>query len=181
MSDSRPRVQNITVDMLRSNRLFQGVEPATLERLIHELKPEVTDVGDRIIREGDSSDFMFAVINGELEVLSRGGGTNAEVRVALLGPGDWVGEMALLGSQPRSATVRALAPSLLLRLRAEDVKRLIQDPEPAQYARILLNIACELGRRLRVADRLIAQSSAALAKQYVLESLRPQSPDKPKG
>jgi hypothetical protein len=35
------------------------------------------------------------------------------------------------------------------------------------------NIALELGRRLRVADRLIARTSAAMAKQYVLESMHP--------
>jgi CRP/FNR family cyclic AMP-dependent transcriptional regulator len=82
--------------------------------------------------------------------------------------------MALLGTQqPRSATVRALAPSVLLRLPAADVKRMIEERDVAQYARIILNIARELSRRLKVADRLIAQSSAAIAKQYVLESMRP--------
>jgi len=173
MTEQNPRVPPLTADMLRQNRLFQGVDAATVELLAKELKLELTSIGDRLIREGDSADFMFVIINGELEVLSHGGSSSADVRVALLGPGDWVGEMALLGTQPRSATVRSLAPSLLLRLQASDVKRLIQDRDPAQYARILLNIARELGHRLRVADRLIAQSSAAIAKQYVLESRRP--------
>ena len=177
MTDPKPRIPALTIDMLRQNRLFQGVDPSTLELLLQELKPEVAGVGELIIREGERADFMFAIINGELEVLSHGGSTSADVRVALLGPSDWVGESALLGSQPRSATVRALAPSLLLRLQAGDVKRLIQDREPAQYAQMLLNIARELGRRLRVADRLIAQSSAAIAKQYVLESRRPPKDD----
>jgi CRP-like cAMP-binding protein len=173
MTESNSRVPSLTVDMLRLNRLFQGVDSATLELLVKELAPEVALPGDCIIREGESADFMFAIINGELEVLSHGGSSSADVRVALLGPSDWVGEMALLGTQPRSATVRALAPSLLLRLRPADVQRLIQERDVAQYARVILNIARELGRRLRVADRLIAQSSAAIAKQYVIESMRP--------
>jgi CRP-like cAMP-binding protein len=169
-----PRVPTITVEQLRQNRLFQGVDSATIELLLRELKPEMANPGECIMREGDSADSMFAIINGELEVLSHGGSTSADVRVALLGPGDWVGEMAVLGTQqPRSATVRALAPSALLRLPAADVKRLIEERDVAQYARIILNIARELSRRLKVADRLIAQSSAAIAKQYVLESMRP--------
>ncbi|HKU37702.1 MAG TPA: cyclic nucleotide-binding domain-containing protein [Polyangiales bacterium] len=168
------KVPTINVDMLRQNRLFQGVDSATLELVVKELVPEVALPGECIIREGDPADFMFAIINGELEVLSHGGSTSADVRVALLGPSDWVGESALLGGQQtRSATVRALAPSLLLRLRQADVQRLITDRDMAQYARMILNVARELGRRLRVADRLIAQSSAAMAKQYVLESMRP--------
>jgi CRP/FNR family transcriptional regulator, cyclic AMP receptor protein len=173
MSQLNARIPTVTVDMLRQNRLFQGVDPGTVELLLQELAPELAMPGDCIMREGEQSDHMFAILTGELEVVSHGGSTSADVRVALLGPSDWVGEMALLGAQPRSATVRALAPSVLLRLRAEDVKRLIQDRDVAQYARMILNIARELGRRLRVADRLIAQSSAAIAKQYVLESMRP--------
>ena len=53
---------------------------------------------------------MFVVLSGEVEVLHKGG-SDHDVRVALLGPGDWVGEMAVLDVQPRSASVRALAPT----------------------------------------------------------------------
>ena len=174
MTELKARVPTVSVDQLRQNRLFQGVDSATIELLLRELKPEMANPGDCIIREGDAADVMFAIVDGELEVLSHGGGNNADVRVALLGPSDWVGEMALLGtSQPRSATVRALAPSTLVRLPAAAMKRLIEERDVAQYTRIILNIARELGRRLRVADRLIAQSSAAIAKQYVIESMRP--------
>jgi CRP/FNR family transcriptional regulator, cyclic AMP receptor protein len=177
MTQTTARVPTITVDQLRQNRLFQGVDAATIEVLLRELKPEMANPGECIMREGEAADSMFAIINGELEVLSHGGSTSADVRVALLGPGDWVGELAILGSQqPRSATVRALAPSALLRLPAADMKRLIEERDVAQYAQIILNIARELSRRLKVADRLIAQSSAAIARQYVLESMRPAKP-----
>jgi CRP-like cAMP-binding protein len=175
MTESNARVPTITVDQLRQNRLFQGVDSATLEILLREIKPEMANPGENIMREGDAADCIFVVVTGELEVLSHGGSTSADVRVALLGPNDWVGEMALLGTkQPRSATVRALAPSILMRLPASDVKRLIEDRDVAQYTRIILNIARELSRRLKVADRLIAQSSAAIARQYVLESMPPK-------
>jgi CRP/FNR family cyclic AMP-dependent transcriptional regulator len=160
MTESSARVPNVTIDMLRQNRLFQGVDSATIELLLHELKPELTQPGDCLMREGDDTNFMFAILTGEVEVVAHGGSTGADVRVALLGPSDWVGEMTLLGGETRSATVRALAPTLLLRLTAADVKRLIQDRDAAQYAQIIMNIARELGRRLRVADRLIARSRA---------------------
>jgi CRP-like cAMP-binding protein len=175
MSDSRARIPVVTVEMLQQNRLFEGVNAATLELLLSSGAPEVAEPGDWIIREGEDADFMFAILNGELEVVSHGGSSSADVRVALLGPGDWVGEMALLETLPRSASVRALARCDLLRLTAHDMQTKLHDRDLALYARVMANIARELGRRLRVADRLIAQGSAALAKQYVLESRRPPS------
>jgi CRP/FNR family cyclic AMP-dependent transcriptional regulator len=173
MSDSKRRMPTVSVEMLQENRLFHGVDAGTLQLLLQEITPEVAQTGDWIIREGETSDFMFVVLNGELEVVSHGGGPNADVRVALLGPGDWVGEMAILDPQPRSASVRALAPSLLLRITASDMQELIRGRDVALYAQMVSNMARELGRRLRVADRLIARSSAAIVKQYVLESMRP--------
>jgi CRP/FNR family cyclic AMP-dependent transcriptional regulator len=163
----------VTLDMLQHNRLFQGVQPNALQVLMKQLSAKIAMPGEWIMREGEVADYMFVILNGELEVLSHGGSGSADVRVALLGPGDWVGEMAVLDAHPqRSASVRSLAPSLLMRLTLSDVGRLQQE-EPLVYAGMLRNIACELGRRLRVADRLIARTSAAMAKQYVLESMRP--------
>jgi CRP-like cAMP-binding protein len=115
---------------------------------------------------------MFVVLSGEVEVLHKGGGDH-DVRVALLGPGDWVGEMAILDVQPRSASVRALAPSGLLRITAADVRRLLYERDPGQYALLVMNIARELSRRLRVADRVIANAAGVVAQRYVQESRRP--------
>ena len=168
------RMPTITVEMLKENRLFHGVGEGTLQRLLKELSAELAQPGEWIIREGDAADFMFVLVNGELEVVSHGGGSGADVRVALLGPGDWVGEMAALeAGQPRSASVRSLAPSLLLRLTSVQVQQLFRRHDLELYATLMTNIARELGRRLRVADRLIARTSEAVAKQYVLESKRP--------
>jgi CRP/FNR family cyclic AMP-dependent transcriptional regulator len=175
MTESIQRAPKITIDMLRDNRLFRGLDDKTLELLLAELPPVLVEPGTILMTEGDAPSEMFIVLTGELEVLTHGGGTNADVRVALLGPGDWCGEMAILDVQPRSATVRTLAPSVLMRLTGADVQRLLQERDVAQYARMLLNVSRELSRRLRVADRLIAQSSAAIAKQYV-ESMRPPKP-----
>lgn len=166
-------MQNVTAEMLQSNQLFRGVEASALQSLLEQHTPEIAQPGEWIMREGGVADFMFVVINGELEVVSHGGGSSTDVRVALLGPGDWVGEMAVLDPQaPRSASVRSLAPSMLLRLTVAQVQQLEAEQLPV-YTHMVLNIARELSRRLRVADRLIARSSAAMAKQYVIESMRP--------
>lgn len=173
MSQAPRQTPSITLEMLESNRLFQGVATSALQTLLPKLQSELAQPGEWIIREGDAADFMFALVHGELEVVSSGGGGSAEVRVALLGPGDWVGETAVLDPHAqRSASVRALAPSLMLRISVDQMDMLEADHLPV-YARMLRNIALEVGRRLRVADRLIARTSASMAKQYVLESMLP--------
>lgn len=164
--------------MLQSNQLFRGVEASALQPLLEHYKPEIAQPGEWIMREGGAADFMFVIINGELEVVSHGGGTSEgpDVRVALLGPGDWVGEMAVLDPKAqRSASVRSLAPSMLLRLTVSQMQQLEAEHLPI-YTNMVRNIARELSRRLRVADRLIARTSAAMAKQYVIESKRPPKP-----
>lgn len=170
-----PTPQPLTAQALRENRLFQGLSEETTELLARELKTELAAPGQLLIQEGEIASHMFVVLNGEMEVSHRGEGAH-DVRVALLGPGDWVGEMAILEVQPRSATVRSLAPCTLVRLTASDVKRLLWERDPAQYALVVMNIARELSRRLRVADRVIANTSASLAQRYVLESRRPPKP-----
>ena len=158
--------------MLRASRLFAGLTDATLDTLSRELKCEMSAPGQMLIAEGEVAEHMFVVLSGEVEVLHKGG-LDHDVRVALLGPGDWVGEMAILDVQPRSASVRALASSALLRVTAADVRRLLYEPALDQYAILAMNIARELSRRLRVADRVIAHASGHVAQRYVLESRRP--------
>jgi CRP-like cAMP-binding protein len=163
---------HITADMLAENRLFEGLSAEALTRLAAELPTESALPGQVLMTQDAEESHMFVVLQGELEVLHRGA-ADRDVTVAMLGPGDWVGEMAVLEVQPRSASVRALSPSLLVRITAEDVRRLLLTPDPTQYASLVLNIARELSRRLRVADRVIANASTAVAERYVNESRRP--------
>ena len=81
--------------------------------------------------------------------------------MALLGPGSWVGEMSILDVQPLSATVRTLAPAILLCIKGEDLDRLYRRDMRA-YLLVVLNIARELSRRLRVADGMIAGFLSAI-------------------
>ncbi len=62
--------------------------------------------GEVIVRQGEVGDCMYVIEAGKVEVVLEQGG--AEIRVAVLGSGDFFGEMALLEGEPRAATVRAL-------------------------------------------------------------------------
>ncbi|MBL8721165.1 MAG: cyclic nucleotide-binding domain-containing protein [Myxococcales bacterium] len=159
-----------TVDALRDIGLFGALSDDVLEYLVQALPVVLKGPGDAVFREGDQAREMFVVLDGECEVLKRGK-RGVEARVALLGPGDWFGEMSILDVQPRSATVIALAPSRLLRIGAEGLDQLYRRDLKA-YSLIVLNIARELSRRLRVADGLIADIMANVLDEYVSSSRR---------
>lgn len=74
--------------------------------------------GEAVFEQGDIGDSLFMVLAGQLEVSQTNGG--AEQVVSRLGPGQYFGEMALLGRHPRTATARAIAPLDLLVLPAAD-------------------------------------------------------------
>jgi CRP-like cAMP-binding protein len=170
-----PKLPRITAQQLRDSRLLQGLDDAAVERLAQELPVHAATVGEMVVTEGELAADMYLVVHGELEVLASGG-RDRDVRVALFGPGDWFGEMAILDIQPRSASVRAVAPSLLVRVSSGDLKRLLYERDIAQYTVVIMNVARELSRRLRVADGLIAQSSLQLAEDYVRRSQHPPRP-----
>lgn len=142
------------VDDLRRIGLFGGLDDESLEDLAASLPEREPAPGELIFREGEPGRELYVVLSGELEVQKRAP-RGTDVRLAMLGPGDWFGEMSVLDVQPRSATVRALAPSRLLVMRAQDLDALYRRDVKA-YSLLVLNLAREISRRLRVTDRILA-------------------------
>ena len=161
------------ISEFRGIGLFGALADDALTYLAERLEIVPFAPGATVFREGDDARDMYVVLNGEMEVLKRSQG-GAEARVALLGPGDWFGEMSILDVQPRSATVRVLAPSRALRITAGDLDALYRHDIKA-YAIILLNLARELSRRLRVADRLLAELVANVMDGYIDRKRPPAS------
>jgi NADH:ubiquinone reductase (H+-translocating) len=76
------------------------------------------EAGEIVFEEGDAGDSLLMILSGQVEVIKR---VDSELqRIRTLGPGEYFGEMALLGRQPRSATTRALTALDLLVLPGSD-------------------------------------------------------------
>lgn len=163
--NSSPPPPPVTATDLRSIGLFGALADDVLQHLSSSLPVVDLTPGDVVFHEGEDGRDMFVVITGEVEVLKRSK-SGFDARVALLGPGDWFGEMSIVDVQPRSATVRTLAPSRLLRLTASDLDALYRY-DLKSYALIVLNLAREMSRRLRVTDGVLADFVANLMDTYL--------------
>jgi len=101
------------LELLRGVPLLALLPETTLERLARALVPVTASAGEVVIREGDHGDRFYVIESGEVEVTKDGR------HVASLGPGDFVGEIALLRDVPRTATVTATADAVLQSLDRE--------------------------------------------------------------
>lgn len=111
-------------DLIGTVPLLNGLSDEVLERLAQQAKAVTFLSNDVIIGEGERGDALYIITHGVVSVL-KGKEIIAELR-----DGDFFGEMALLGDQLRTATVKAKTASTLLRLRRKDVISLAQsDPE----------------------------------------------------
>jgi CRP-like cAMP-binding protein len=147
-------ISPVTAEMLADIGLFAALDLEVRQHLVDTLAVLSYAPGDVVFHEGESARELFVVINGEFEVLKRSK-RGIEARVAILGMGDWFGEMSIVDAQPRSASVRALAQSKLLVVSSADLEALYRRDVKA-YALLVLNVARELSRRLRVADGVLA-------------------------
>jgi CRP-like cAMP-binding protein len=115
------------VAVLQRVDLFRDVPGHLLVAVARLLEEVPVDHGTQVIEHGALEDWMFVVAEGRLRV-------HLDDRsLGEVGKGDVVGELAALGTAPRSASVTALEPSLLLRLRRGPLEELLDDrPEIAR-------------------------------------------------
>jgi CRP-like cAMP-binding protein len=113
-------------DQLASIQLFESLTDEERDKVagwfdVHEASP-----GVRLCGEGAPGYSFFVLLDGTATVTSNG------AELAQLGPGDFFGELAILGDGRRTATVTATTPSKLLVLFGTEFRRLQQElPEAA--------------------------------------------------
>lgn len=94
------------VELLRTSQDLQPLPDESLAALSHGLVREQLAAGQVVLREGERAKAVYLVIRGEVEVVRVRG--DQQLRLNLVGPGDWFGLVAMVSEGPRSATCRAV-------------------------------------------------------------------------
>jgi tRNA(Arg) A34 adenosine deaminase TadA len=115
------------------------------------------NIGTVIIGEGESGTRMFFLSAGHVVVV-KAHGSAQPVTLARLSPGEFFGEMSLVESVTRSASVVATDAVTACTLKGADFHRLYQH-RPEQYGIVMLNLARDLARRLRALDERFSHIS----------------------
>ena len=99
-----PLRRDAKVELLKSVPLFAGCSKNELRELAKTADEIDLRQGTVLTREGRPGREFFVLIDGTAEVTKKG------KKIADLGPGDWLGEIALITDSPRTATVTATSP-----------------------------------------------------------------------
>jgi len=140
------------IDLLEGIAIFDAMSPAEIAQVAAQSAERVYAAGEPIIRQGDSGESLFLVIEGRVEVTAREGG-GPPVSLRTLPAGDYFGERSLMTGAPRVATVTALEETRVLEVSKEPFKQILL-AQPA--------LVEQLGEalRLRLAERAWAVAGA---------------------
>lgn len=141
------------ISFLKKIHLFHGLEEDELAALAAELDEVPVAKGGVVFQQDSKADSFYLIYAGSVRIVRRQ--NNKEIQLARLVREDYFGEMALVEKRRRSATVTALADTLLLVLSRQDFEKLYK-----QKPNLQLNLA-------------VAIRSRQLARQLLFKWLRP--------
>lgn len=104
--------------------------------------------GEVLFREGESGDVMFVIQSGAVRITKNVSGE--EKLLAVLGPGEFLGELAILNGKPRVATATVAETTRCLLVEAKTLESMV-----ARNTEIALRLIKKLAKRLDSADALI--------------------------
>ena len=153
------------IEVLSSIPAFARLAPDDLRALADRLGDARFDVGELIVKQGErDTSSLYIIEEGSVEI-SRGEG-RSRVKLEVLGPGEYFGELALIDGEPRSATATAREPLHVLTLdRQEFVDFIHRDPDAATL------IMAELARRLRHTNELVSAATEDMQRLGGMEAL----------
>ncbi len=142
------------IDLLKKISLFANLSDAELAKILVICTPRKFPKDTVIFREGDPGDWCFLIISGQVRI-SKFIPNIGEEALAVLKPGDYFGEMALIDSFPRSAHAIANEDAEVFAISKANLDRLLDSDRELGY-RILWAFTKTLSRRLRETNDKLA-------------------------
>ncbi len=129
-------------DTIRTIPLFSALSRTDVAKVLGKLEGQSFQAGATIFSQGDKGDAFYLIQDGAVQVMLQSAGGRSE-SIAVLGPQDWFGEMALLSGEARSATIITVKDTTVWRLSRESWDELIE-----KHPTWLLHFCASLSKRL---------------------------------
>jgi CRP-like cAMP-binding protein len=146
-------------DLLGAAPLFAGVARRQLERLASIGEEEQHKKNEKVFSEGDPGDRFYLILEGQVRISREVAGMGEEA-LAILGPGECFGEMALVDGGPRSADAIVHERCRLFVLRKDDLEDLLFVDRELSYD-LLWNFVRTLSARLRETNNKMTMLSVS--------------------
>ncbi len=143
-------------DALRRLPLFAGLPDSDLAWLSERAEEIAIEAGSNLIEEGQPGDAAYIVLEGEFDVIKKS--NRQDIVIAVRESGEVFGEMALIERSPRTATVRAVRRSNVLKIGGDVFQQLLAHSPSAS-----LSILQTVSQRLRQNDALVRQNEKMAA------------------
>jgi CRP/FNR family transcriptional regulator, cyclic AMP receptor protein len=159
------------LDLLRKTEIFRNLTDGQIAEILHISRKVTFPEGEVIMREGDAGDTMYIILEGIVEVAKSLviGDSDDEpdaknkVFTRLDASGHAVfGEMALLETMKRTATIRTVTKCIFYEIQRDGFLALVERDHELGY-RILMNLARIVSARLRKADEDTIKLTTALS------------------
>jgi CRP/FNR family transcriptional regulator, cyclic AMP receptor protein len=145
------------IDNLRRVEIFNGLLDEELLKVADLCKAVRVPAGKPVFNEGDGGDELYIIHEGSVRVMinaRKPDGTFAPSTINMLYKGQCFGEMILLNSAARSATIVAVEPTTLIVIRESDFRQLC-DANPRIGYVVIRNLAQDLAYKLRSSNLLL--------------------------
>lgn len=136
------------IEALKGVELFDGLTADELQAVAALCQERRLKRGDVLIQQGQAGLELYIVTEGFVEVVRQSDGEDQRV-VVQLGPGQIVGEMALVDQGPRSATVRALNTPTVVQVIPKQAFDALCEQNTAIGYKVMRNMAADLSFRIR--------------------------------
>ena len=119
-------VPSFTAKSLKQIPLFSAFDDEIVTRLASSFETVEVSLGNLFVKEGKDKQKFFIVASGQAEVINKGP-HGEELRIALLGDGEFFGEADLLNDAASTVSVRAVTPSVFLSLKLSELEKFIKE------------------------------------------------------
>lgn len=126
--------------------LFSKLEQSKLKLLAFTSELQTYRDGEIVVNEGDAADCTFVIMDGEADIYAKT--DSGEVVVGTLQANQLLGELGVLTSSPRAATIRAKGPLMMLRISSDMFLKLL-----AENPSVALDVMRQLSGKLVLAHR----------------------------